>query len=88
MVDHTNPAEDFPHEQDDIDMLMDVARNTVDAVMHRNTRPNEEYRWRTLTVEDHIEHAVVHLEEATASIEDLEHALVRCAMAIAKVEWL
>jgi len=59
------------------------ALGTIDRVLAENA-PKHGDRWRRETVYSHVAHAVAHLDvwRAERSSEDLEHALVRVAMAV------
>jgi len=85
------------HQQDirDTLLLCDTARKTIVAVMERNADKGEPGRWRTQTASAHMNHAREHIESPPLievlpifhkHREDLEHALVRLAMALIKLE--
>jgi hypothetical protein len=71
-----------------LNQLTKIASQTVSKVLKENADKGEPGRWKGLSTQDHIHHAVVHLydrlddKEAVVK-EDVEHALTRLAMALA-----
>jgi hypothetical protein len=88
-----------PQDVNDTLLLCDTARKTITDVMIRNADKGDPGRWRRLALTEVLDHAYIHLATAVGkdiktklgfpkdmNKEDIECALVRCTMALIKME--
>jgi len=76
-------------------LLCEIAKKTIVEVMVRNANKGKAGRWRVLSYPMQFQHALQHVTNCMVSSpilkeelakEDLEHALVRLTMALAKIK--